>query len=55
MELFDTKTDTIFVQELKKILNAKIPIEEIDVHISDPVFALRAVEVLDDMIRTNRS
>jgi len=53
MELFDPKTDQIFVKELRKILTAKIPIEEIDVHISDPAFALRAVEVLDNMIRTH--
>ena len=53
MELFDPKTDQIFVKELRKILTAKMPIEEIDVHISDPAFALRAVEVLDNMIRTH--
>jgi uncharacterized protein (UPF0261 family) len=51
MELFDPKTDQIFLEELKKILTAKILIEEIDLHISEPAFALRAVEVLDNMIR----
>ena len=51
MELFDPKTDQIFVEELRKIINPNIPIEEMDVHISDPAFALRAVEVLDNMIR----
>jgi len=55
MELFDPKTDQIFVEELKKILTAKIPIEEINLHISEPAFALRAVEVLDNMIRIHRS
>jgi uncharacterized protein (UPF0261 family) len=55
MDLFDPKTDQIFVKELKKIINPNIPIEEVDVHISDPAFALRAVEVLDNMIRTHRS
>lgn len=54
MELFDPKTDQIFVEELRKIINPNIPIEEMDVHISDPVFALRAVEVLDNMIRAHR-
>jgi uncharacterized protein (UPF0261 family) len=54
-ELFDPKTDQIFVKELRKILTSKIPIEEIDVHISEPAFALRAVEILDNMIRTHRS
>jgi uncharacterized protein (UPF0261 family) len=51
MELFDPKTDKIFVEELRKLINSNIPIEEMDAHISDPVFALRAVKVLDDMIR----
>jgi len=51
MELFDPKTDQIFVDELRDVINPNIPIEEVDVHISDPAFALRAVEVLDRMIR----
>jgi len=54
MELFDPQTDQIFVEELKKIINHNIPIEEIDVHISDPAFALRAVEVLDHMIQVRQ-
>jgi len=54
MELFDPKTDQVFVEELKKIINPNIPIEEMDAHISDPAFALRAVEVLDRMIRAYR-
>ncbi|MGZ3591080.1 MAG: Tm-1-like ATP-binding domain-containing protein [Thermodesulfobacteriota bacterium] len=54
MELFDPKTDQIFVDELRDIINPHIPIEEVDVHISDPAFALRAVEVLDKMIQTRR-
>jgi uncharacterized protein (UPF0261 family) len=54
MELFDPKTDKIFVEELRKIITPNIPIEEMDAHISDPVFALRAVEVLDNMIRHHR-
>jgi uncharacterized protein (UPF0261 family) len=54
MELFDPKTDQILVEELRKIITPNIPIEEMDIHISDPVFALRAVEVLDNMIRVRR-
>jgi uncharacterized protein (UPF0261 family) len=54
MELFDPKTDQIFVEELRKTLTSKIPIEEMDLHISDPAFALRAVKVLDDMIRHHK-
>jgi len=55
MELFDPKTDQIFVEELRKIMTPKIPIEEIDFHISEPAFAQRAVEILDHMIRSNRT
>ena len=51
MELYDPKTDQIFVEELRKIINPNIPIEEMDLHISDPAFARRAVEVLDNIIR----
>jgi uncharacterized protein (UPF0261 family) len=54
MELFDPMTDKILVEELRKIITPNIPIEEMDVHISDPAFALRAVEVLDNMIRVRQ-
>jgi uncharacterized protein (UPF0261 family) len=54
MELYDPKTDQIFVEELRKTINPNIPIEEMDAHISDPAFARRAVEVLDNMIRHHR-
>jgi uncharacterized protein (UPF0261 family) len=50
MELFDPKTDQIFVEELRRILTPIIPIEEIDLHISEPAFSQRAVEILDSMI-----
>ena len=51
MELFDPEADQIFVEELKKIIITDIPVEEIDAHISEPSFALRAVDILDHMIR----
>ena len=54
MTLYDSKIDQVFVEELKKILHTNIPLEEMDVHISEPAFARRAVEVLDEMIRSNR-
>jgi uncharacterized protein (UPF0261 family) len=54
MELFDPETDQILVEELRKILNPEISIEEVDIHISDPTFALWAVEALDHMIRYHR-
>jgi uncharacterized protein (UPF0261 family) len=54
LALFDPKADRVFVEELKKLLQPHIPLEEMDVHISEPAFARRAVEVLDAMIRSNR-
>ncbi len=55
MELYDPEVDRIFVYELRKILKRDIPIEEIDCHISDPIFAERAVDILDSMInRVNK-
>ena len=51
MDLFDPETDQIFVEELKKVIRTDIPVEEIDAHISEPVFASRAVDILDHMIR----
>ena len=51
MELFDPWVDQIFVEELKRFLKPHIPIEEMDVHISEPVFAERAVNILDQMIQ----
>jgi uncharacterized protein (UPF0261 family) len=55
MELFDPEVDQIFVDHLKAILRSGIPVEEMDVHISEPAFAQRAVEVLDHMIRSKAS
>ena len=54
MELFEPETNQVFVEELKRIITPSIPIEEIDVHISEPVFAGRAVEILDHMIRETK-
>ncbi len=54
MELHEPETDQIFLEELRKILNPKIPIEEVDFHISDPGFAKKAVTLLDEMIQGGR-
>ena len=55
MELFDPEVDQIFVDHLKAVIRPDIPVEEIDVHISEPAFARRAVEVLDHMVRSGRT
>lgn len=54
-ELYDPPVDRIFTEELKRLLRDGITLEEIDVHISDPAFAQRAVEVIDGMIRERRN
>ncbi|MCX5816888.1 MAG: Tm-1-like ATP-binding domain-containing protein [Proteobacteria bacterium] len=55
MELFDPEIDQVFADELKRSLKPTIPVEEMDVHISDPAFAERAVEILDEMIRAKKA
>ncbi len=51
MALFEPDTDRVFVDELKSLLTSGIPVEEMDLHISEQAFANRAVEIVDDMIR----
>jgi len=53
-DLFEPETNQVFVEELRKIVGSNIPIEEVDAHISDPLFAKSAVELLDRMIREKR-
>jgi len=53
-ELYDPETNRIFVEELRRRLRPQIPIEEVDLHISEPAFARRAVEILDEMIQSKR-
>jgi uncharacterized protein (UPF0261 family) len=50
MELFDPDANQVFIDELKSILRPDIPLTEMDVHISDPAFAEKAVDILDRMI-----
>ncbi|NMC93093.1 MAG: UPF0261 family protein [Syntrophorhabdus sp.] len=49
--LYDPSVDEVFTKTLKELLLPHIPIEEIDLHISDPNFALRAVDILHAMIQ----
>ena len=55
MALFDPAVDRIFTEKLKSLLDPRIPVEELDVHISEPAFAERAVDILDGMIRASRA
>jgi uncharacterized protein (UPF0261 family) len=54
MDLHDPEANQVFVTELKRIINSGITIEELDLHISEPAFAKRAVESLDQMIRSKK-
>jgi uncharacterized protein (UPF0261 family) len=49
--LYDPSVNEVFTKTLKELLLPHIPIEIIDMHISDSDFALRAVEVLHAMIQ----
>jgi uncharacterized protein (UPF0261 family) len=51
MELFDPAADRVFTETLKKLLSPHIPVEEMEVHICEPAFAERAVEVVHSMIQ----
>jgi uncharacterized protein (UPF0261 family) len=53
--LFDPSLDAIFTRTLKGLLSPHIPVEEIDLHISEPAFASRAVELLHSMIQTSNN
>jgi len=50
MPLFDPAVDQVFTDTLKGRITARIPLEEMNVHISEPAFARRAVEILDEMM-----
>lgn len=49
--LFDPAVDAVFTKILKGLLLPHIPVEEMEVHISEPSFAARAVEILHLMIQ----
>jgi uncharacterized protein (UPF0261 family) len=55
MPLFDPAVDRVFTDKLKALLDPRVIVEELDVHISEPAFAARAVEILDGMIKASHS
>ena len=55
MPLFDPHADRVFTEKLKTLLDPRIPVEELDMHISEPAFAARAVEILDNMIKAGKT
>ena len=55
MPLFDAAVDRVFTEKLKALLNNRVLVEELDMHISEPAFAERAVKILDGMITASHS
>jgi len=55
LPLFDPHADRVFTEKLKTLLDPRIPVEELDMHISEPAFAARAVEILDNMIKAGKT
>lgn len=51
MELFDPDADRVFTLRLKTLLDARIPVREVDAHLCDPTFAQQGVEILHEMIQ----
>jgi uncharacterized protein (UPF0261 family) len=54
LPLFDPVADRVFTEKLKTLLDPRVLVEELDVHISEPAFAERAVDILDGMIKASR-
>jgi uncharacterized protein (UPF0261 family) len=51
MPLYDPTVDRVFTDLLKELLKPGVPVEEMDVHISEPDFAQRAVDILQTMMK----
>lgn len=49
--LYEPSTGRIFIEKLKQDLKPSIRVEEVDHHINDPSFAVRAAELMDQLIR----
>jgi uncharacterized protein (UPF0261 family) len=49
--LYDPIMNGKFIQRLRQVLDPKIEIEEIDLHINDPAFAIEASRTMDEMIK----
>ena len=54
MPLFNPSANNAFTKRLRKLLNPKIPFEEMRLHINDLKFAQRAVDILDTMMQINK-
>lgn len=55
MPLYDLAIDRVFTETLKKLLNPQIAVEEMSLHINDPPFARKAVDILHAMIQKSQA
>ncbi len=53
-ELYDPRTNMVFVKTLKKLLKPGIPVIEVEAHINDKKFAKAVVNSLNDMMKKAR-
>ena len=49
---YDPEADAEFLSALKRRLNPKVRLMEVDAHINDEVFASRACDLLEEMMKT---
>ncbi|MBW1703185.1 MAG: Tm-1-like ATP-binding domain-containing protein [Deltaproteobacteria bacterium] len=49
--LYDPQMRGVFIKKLRQSLNSEIEIEEADLHINDPAFALLASTIMDKMLK----
>jgi len=49
--LHDPPARDAFMETLRQVLNPQVPIQEADLHINDPAFAVLASKIMDQMIR----
>jgi len=52
--LYDPAMNSVFSDRLKKILNPRIEIREVNFHINDQAFGLIAAEIMDEMVRNKQ-
>jgi len=53
--LYDPEMNSLFTERLKRNLNPRIEIHEVDHHINDQAFGLAAAELMDKMVRIRSS
>ncbi len=53
--LYDPEMNSLFTERLKRNLDCKIEVHEVDYHINDQAFGLAAADLMDQMVCTVRT